>query len=522
MTQAALAGIRRGIERELVRTSPQGELTTTAHPTRLGAALTHPYITTDFAEAQLELVTPALTDRQATFSTLTELHQFVARNIASDETLWAASMPPVLPAEHDIRIADYGKSNAGRLKVRYREGLANRYGKRMQLISGIHYNFSLPNTVWQLLYQQQTGVDVEESNLAAFISERYFHLIRNVLRHGWVIPYLFGATPALDKSYLQGREHNLTQWDTDTYYLPWATSLRVSNLGYSSSEQSAYPLSFNNQKAYLTDLYRVLTKPSERYTHFDHEQQLNASVLQLENELYGSVRPKIVSAELRPLMAMCHHGVEYIELRSLDNNPYLPLGINEAQSQFLDLFLTYCALAPSPEIDEQERQLLMARQELVATQGRQPDLMLPTLDGDVLLAELGHQLLDAMGTLAAGFDQHNDIQHDKHVSAISNQSYFAAIERERAKFNNSELTPSAKLLADMKKHQLGHNALIHALSEQHTTQHRESGLDPVAQQKLVDLAQESLVAQAQREAQQEMSFDEFLKQKNNLQCDCEI
>ena len=216
-----LHDIRRGIERELIRTTPESCISSLPHPKVLGSALTHPYITTDFAEAQLELVTPAMTKRKAMFDSLASLHHFVAAHLPDNEITWGASMPPALPSDDDIVIATYGTSNAGQHKVRYRKGLANRYGKRMQLISGIHYNFSFPDSFWATLHSHMSS----DLPLSEFISDRYFHLIRNVLRNGWIIPYLFGTSPAVDKSYVTNQDHPLGVFDEDTYYLPWATSL---------------------------------------------------------------------------------------------------------------------------------------------------------------------------------------------------------------------------------------------------------------------------------------------------------
>lgn len=503
----ALRGIRRGIERELIRATPDSHISHYPHPESLGSALTHPYITTDFAEAQLELVTPAMTERKATFDSLASLHHFVATHLSHEEIMWGASMPPVLPTDEEIKIAAYGTSNAGLHKVRYREGLANRYGKRMQLISGIHYNFSLPESFWQALH---THVDSDLS-LNDFISERYFHLIRNVLRNGWVIPYLFGASPAVDKSYLEKQEHPLMVLDEETYYLPWATSLRLSNMGYSSNEQSRYPTSFNSKQEYLADLCHALTTPSERYTHLERGQQLNGSVLQLENELYGSVRPKIVSDQLRPLYAMCHHGIQYIELRSVDNNPLLPLGISEEQSHFLDVFLTYNALAPSPELTEEERSLIARRQELVAMSGRQEGLCLPTLQGDVELKTLGLDLLSSMMSTSSWLDR-----------ALSTEEYQHSIEREQVKFMDSQLTPSAQILSIMQDENRSYKNTMQRLSEMHFEQHKTAKVDEKEMANLHHLVSESLVKQQQMEAQQDISFDEFIQKKNELQCDCEI
>ncbi|WP_413113197.1 glutamate--cysteine ligase [Thaumasiovibrio sp. DFM-14] len=506
---SALKGIRRGIEREMVRVSADGALSERAHPSALGAALTHPYITTDFAEAQLELVTPAHTERSETFNTLASLHHFVATHLEDDETLWAASMPPRLADDGSIAIADYGTSNKGMMKTRYREGLANRYGKRMQLISGIHYNFSLPNSFWEALHRYSNS----EQPLESFISERYFHLIRNVLRHGWIIPYLFGASPAVDKSYLQAKPDALTpnplmSWNETTDYLPWATSLRLSSLGYGNSEQADYPISYNTKDAYLTGLCHALTKPSKHYAHLSDEQQLNSAVLQLENELYGSVRPKIVNAKMRPLAAMCHYGIQYIELRSLDNNPMLPLGIDELQSQFLDLFLIYSALAPSPEMSEKEQKLIMERQELVATQGRKPGLMLPTLSGTMSLIDLAEPLLDALEEMAITIG--NPHQGD---------DYMRAVLREKAKIADSTLTPSAQVLANMEKQNQSHTAFTYARSQQHGKGYRDDILTVDEMSKLESLATASLHKQQQLEAMPEMRFDDYVAQKSITDCD---
>ncbi|MGF1684562.1 glutamate--cysteine ligase [Photobacterium minamisatsumaniensis] len=502
---SSLAGILRGIERESIRTSSQGSLSQHAHPTQLGSALTHPHITTDFAEAQLELVTPAVSNKAETFGFLTTLHRFVNDNLPEGELMWAGSMPPALPDDKAIAIADYGSSNAGRMKMLYREGLANRYGKRMQTISGIHYNFSLPESFWQALHVHEQST----LSLADFISERYFHLIRNVMRHGWVIPYLFGASPAVDASYLAGRAHSLVMLDEETLYLPWATSLRLSNLGYTNDEQSRYPISYNNKSEYLNGLCRILALPSERYVQFGDGQQLNTSILQLENELYGSVRPKIVSNELRPLDALCRDGVKYIELRSVDNNPYLPLGISESQSDFLDVFLTYCALTPSPELSEQEQHLIQQRQELVATLGRKPGVALPTLEGEQSLSDMGQTLLTSMKAVASMFDR-----------ALGSEAYKQSIESEKAKFIDSELTPSARLLADMRTQKLSYREHILNLSREHMTYHKAEAIDVDYNAQLIEITNDSLLSQRALEAQAEISFDEFINEKNTVHCGC--
>ena len=144
----ALKGIQRGLERETLRVNADGTLATTGHPEALGSALTHKWITTDFAEALLEFITPVDGDIEHMLTFMRDLHRYTARNMG-DERMWPLSMPCYIAEGQDIELAQYGTSNTGRFKTLYREGLKNRYGALMQTISGVHYNFSLPMAFWQ-------------------------------------------------------------------------------------------------------------------------------------------------------------------------------------------------------------------------------------------------------------------------------------------------------------------------------------------------------------------------------------
>ena len=201
---ACLREIQRGIEKESLRVRPDGTLAATPHPAGLGSALAHPHITTDFSESQVELITGVHTDVEACLAELEQLHQVIFREIG-DEMLWCASRPCGLPADDAIPIGQYGRSNVGRAKTVYRLGLSYRYGRRMQTISGVHYNFSLPETAWPLL-QKASG-----SGGAAdcFQDEAYFALMRNFRRHSWLLLYLFGASPAVCSTFVAGRAHRL-------------------------------------------------------------------------------------------------------------------------------------------------------------------------------------------------------------------------------------------------------------------------------------------------------------------------
>src|SRR5262245_15818275 len=269
-----LKGILRGVEKESLRVTPDGALALTPHPIELGAALTHPHITTDFSESQLELITGTHASGEALVAELTQIHQYVFRHIGS-EILWCASMPCGLPEDERIPLGRYGKSNVGRAKTVYRMGLSHRYGRRMQAISGIHYNFSLPGVT----------------------SEEYFGLIRNFRRRSWLLLYLFGASPAVCASFVEGRKHELQALASGTMYAPHATSLRMGRLGYQSDAQASLAVSYNSLKSYTASLFDALTHPYTAYEAFgilngSEYSQLSTSLLQIENEFYSTIRPK--------------------------------------------------------------------------------------------------------------------------------------------------------------------------------------------------------------------------------------
>ncbi|MFO0490191.1 MAG: glutamate--cysteine ligase, partial [Curvibacter sp.] len=346
-----LLGIRRGIEKESLRALPDGVLALTPHPAALGSALTHPHITTDYSESQLELITGVHAGVQDCLDELTEVHQYTHRTLreAGDEMLWVSSMPCGLPTDETIPLGRYGSSNIGRAKSVYRMGLGHRYGRRMQTISGIHYNWSLP------------GLD----------NQGYFALIRNFRRHAFLLLYLFGASPAVCGSFVEGRDHALQLLDGKTLYMPHGTSLRMGRLGYQSEAQASLAVSYNSLEGYAASLHDALTRPWPAYEALgvlnpggDYI-QLATSLLQIENEFYGTIRPKrtIFQGE-RPLHALRERGVEYVEVRLMDLDPFEPVGINAQTMRFLDVFLLHCLQTASPPDTPQEIAELARNQHL--------------------------------------------------------------------------------------------------------------------------------------------------------------
>ena len=422
-----LKGIRRGLEKESLRASPDGSLALTPHPAALGSALTHPHITTDFSESQVELITGVHAGVEDCLNELNEVHQFTYRALdaAGDEMLWVSSMPCRLPTDETIPLGRYGSSNVGRAKSVYRMGLGHRYGRRMQTISGIHYNWSLP------------GVS----------SEQYFSLIRNFRRHAFLLLYLFGASPAVCSSFVAGRQHELQSLNSSTMYMPYGTSLRMGRLGYQSQAQSSLAVSYNSLEGYGASLQEALTRPYPAYAKVgirnpggDYN-QLATTLLQIENEFYGTIRPKrVIFPGERPLHALRERGVEYVEVRLLDLDPFEPMGVSADTMRFIDVFLMHCLLSDSPPDTPAEIAALSRNQQRVAARGREPGLQLERDGHDVVLTDWASSLLSAFAPIAAALD-----------AAHGTQAYSQAVANANRMLCNPEQLPSARVLQAMTK-----------------------------------------------------------------------
>jgi glutamate--cysteine ligase len=417
-----LRGMRRGIEKESLRVLPTGALALTPHPAPLGSALTHPRITTDYSESQLELITGPHGDVRGCVQELTQIHQYVYRVLRdAGEMLWVASMPCGLPTDETIPIGSYGTSNIGHAKSVYRMGLGHRYGRRMQTISGIHYNWSLP------------GLGNEE----------YFALIRNFRRHSFVLLTLFGASPAVCSSFVAGREHELQPLSPQALHLPHATSLRMGRLGYQSDAQASISVSYNNLESYAASLHEALTRPYPPYEAIGvrnpggEYNQLATTLLQIENEFYGTIRPKrVIKSGERPLHALRERGVEYVEVRCMDLDPFVPVGIAAPTMRFIDMFLLHCLLLDSPPDTREEIAALAHNQHLTAARGREPHLQLQRGGSTVALADWGAELLEGLAPIAARLD-----------AVFGSKDYRDALALAQAAWHAPHTLPSARVLS---------------------------------------------------------------------------
>ena len=500
-----LQGGKKGVEKESLRVTPRGDLADTPHPAALGSALTNEHITTDFSEALIELVTPAFTQSWELLQYLLDLHQFVYRHL-KDELLWATSMPCAINSDDAIPLAQYGSSNVGRMKTIYRNGLGLRYGRMMQAISGVHFNYSFPARFWEAYATIRESRDSGQQ----FVSASYFDLLRNYRRYGWLVLYLFGVSPVVCKSFLRGREQGLPELTPDTVYEPYATTLRMSDIGYRNRNQAGLSVSVNSLDEYIRDLTRAITTPHAPYEALgvkvkgpagDEYRQLNANVLQIENEYYSFIRPKRVARSgERPTKALQRAGVEYVEVRALDVSAFDPVGVNQNKLRFLEAFLAMCVLRDSPFIGAADEAQLDQNHLIVARRGREPGLMLARDGREVSMREWGRELIDSMTGICEVLDHGNPTR-----------PYGNALAVQAAKLEDVSLTPSARLISELSS--TGESFSAQALRM--STLHKEYFLEMYAPNEgrlgeFAAEAQESLERQRRLEESNEETIDSYL------------
>ena len=498
-----LKGGLKGVEREALRVTPEGRISQAPHPHALGSTLTHPHITTDYSEALIELVTPPFPSAWELQQFLCDVHQFVYSELG-DELLWATSMPCVISGDSEIPIARYGSSNIGRMKHVYRVGLGLRYGRVMQAISGVHYNYSFPDRLWPVLEA------VNESKLRgqAFVDDAYFALLRNYRRYGWLILFLFGVSPAVCRSFFAGRDvpAELEPLGKDTLIAPYATSLRMSDLGYRNKNQAGVYVSVNSLEEYVRDLSRLISTPHPEYQSLGVEQdgewrQLNANLLQIENEYYSFIRPKRVAfSGERPTKALQRGGVQYVEMRSLDVGAYDPVGVNQRKLCFLEAFAALCLMRESPPLSHELSGQYEANHVLVASRGREPGLALWTEKGALLLVDWAGEVLDQMQGICELLDE-----------GEPSRPYAAALAFQRAKLDDLSELPSARLLDEMRRQGMSFFDVALWMSQMHRDYFRE--LYPPNPGRLAELraeASQSLEEQRAVEARDKLPFAEFV------------
>ncbi|HYH04235.1 MAG TPA: glutamate--cysteine ligase [Bacillota bacterium] len=441
-----------GLEKESQRITPRGELALTDHPAVFGNQTENPFITKDFSESQLELITPPFTEIKDTHAFLVKLQATVMAGIGT-ELLWPLSMPPRLPDDSRIPIAKFPDSDENREQEIYRQGLALRYGKKIQMISGIHYNFSLGSELLEVLYRSfSRGQELQE-----FINDRYFALTRNFLRYRWLLIYLFGASPSIDATYYSviRQELQMIEACCPEYcslieqYQQYATSLRVSRFGYANPEQGKNNAFFNNLAAYIHNIRNLLSTKSHTYADLGICQdgvrvQLNEHILQKESEFYAPIRLKQTTRRGETqLEALADRGVQYVEVRTLDLNPFEPVGIGLQQLYFLQVFMLFCLFETSPLIPDEEGDLINKNHHAVALFGRNEHLQLRRYGaGQIRLTKWGEDIFHKLQRIAELLDR-----------GRQNPVYQESVKNEALKLVDLTLLPSTRIEMEMKQRQ---------------------------------------------------------------------
>lgn len=504
LTPSLLRDAKRGIERECLRVDQAGQLALTPHPTELGSALTHPSITTDYSEALLEFITKPHDSIDCALNELDDIHQYVAKVLQhNQETLWPASMPCVLNDDNAIPVAEYGSSNSAQLKTTYRIGLGHRYGRQMQTIAGIHYNYSLSPSLISAL----RAAACSECDLQDFRTELYFGVIRNFRRYFWLLIYLFGASPVVCRSFIESNEHHqLKLLSQCTAGNQTATSLRMGDLGYQSNAQAGLIVDYNDLGEYIRTLTCAINQPHDDYVRYgveqeDHYAQLSTALLQIENEFYSTIRPKRPSQRGETaLHALAEGGVEYIEVRCLDIDPFEKRGISADTCHFVEAFLVWCTLESSPLTESQEYYEVAENQRRVVNFGRELDLKLLRDGDEVAMHVWMEEIFTGIARASALLDKAND-----------STRYSEAVENAKSKLYNPAATPSSKLESLALNDYQGFSDLAKQLSKQHAKEWLDSNDDEKNTLHFQSLASQSIDEQASVEAADSISFHEYLQ-----------
>ncbi|MDR5896381.1 glutamate--cysteine ligase [Larsenimonas suaedae] len=500
--QGMFRRIRRGIEKEGLRVDHDGRISARFHPEGLGAKLTHPHITTDYSESLLEYITPVYCRPKDALAFLGDLHRYTYRYL-DGEWVWPASMPSRLNGNDSVPIADYGSSNIGKMKQVYRRGLDLRYGRIMQSIAGIHYNFSLPDELWPVLQSMEGSEHLARST---YRSRRYFDLIRNFRRNSWLLLYLFGGSPAIDESFLDGRESALPRHGKRTRLSPFASSLRMSDLGYQNKVQDQLKICFNSLENYINTLRHAISAkwPAYEAKGVKDEQgqwrQLSTNILQIENEYYSDIRPKRVAKHNEtPTQALEAGGVEYIEVRCLDLDPFDPLGISEDEIRFLDTFLVWCLLSPSPKVSDAECDQLDLNRARVVANGRDPDLTLLIEGREVSINAQMHALWPGLEQVAELLDEGDDA--GSHQQALS---------RLKPRLDHPESTPAGRMYEELTARECEFTDWSVERAKMHAEHFMAEPMDRAREALFTQLSETSHSQQRDLDGEHEPSFDEFL------------
>ena len=401
-----------GLEKENVRVTESGNLALTPHPKAFGDREKNAYIKTDFSESQLEMVTPVCNTLEEVYSFICNLNKVVSLEIMKNgEFLWPQSNPPILPREEEIPIAKL----SNREDELYRENLSYKYGKKKQVISGIHYNFSFKEEFIKLLYKELKV----EKDFREFKDDIYLRMARNFQKYHWLLIYLTGASPVFHESYIEEIKEEGEKLGEDSYYIKDDTSLRNSSYGYKNKKD--YYVSYNSIEEYASDI-KNLVKDKE---------------IQSIKEYYNPIRLKSLGSE-DMLESLLHKGIDYLEVRLLDLDPLSIQGVSKETLYLVHLFMIYTLLKENKEITYKDQEEFFKNHDMVALKGRNEDAVIHENGVPVLLKDKGREILSEMDEIVE-------------ILFSNNEEFKNVIKRALEKINNPHDTISEKLIKDIKE-----------------------------------------------------------------------
>ncbi|MDU7106832.1 MAG: bifunctional glutamate--cysteine ligase GshA/glutathione synthetase GshB [Clostridium perfringens] len=401
-----------GLEKENVRVTESGNLALTPHPKAFGDREKNAYIKTDFSESQLEMVTPVCNTLEEVYSFICNLNKVVSLEIMKNgEFLWPQSNPPILPREEEIPIAKL----SNREDELYRENLSYKYGKKKQVISGIHYNFSFKEEFIKLLYKELKV----EKDFREFKDDIYLRMARNFQKYHWLLIYLTGASPVFHESYIEEIKEEGEKLGEDSYYIKDDTSLRNSSYGYKNKKD--YYVSYNSIGEYASDI-KNLVKDKE---------------IQSIKEYYNPIRLKSLGSE-DMLESLLNKGIDYLEVRLLDLDPLSIQGVSKETLYLVHLFMIYTLLKENKEITYKDQEEFFKNHDMVALKGRNEEAVIHENGVPVLLKDKGREILSEMDEIVE-------------ILFSNNEEFKNVIKRALEKINNPHDIISEKLIKDIKE-----------------------------------------------------------------------
>lgn len=343
-----------GLEKENLRVDYNGHLALTPHPAVFGDKKKNPYITVDFSESQVEMITPSFKKVKDTYYFMENLHDIVTENL-DGEYLWPQSLPPIVPEEDKIPVAQFKQDKASE---EYRDNLAKKYGKYLQLLSGIHYNFSFDSDFINDFYKK-SGY---EGSYKDFKNELYMKVARNYMKHSWLLVYLLGASVVIHKSYSPNCVAKMQSFGEDTFYLENGISFRNSTCGYRNKKELY--ISHNSLEEYISDLKKFIAD----------------GTIQGAREYYSSLRLKSKNpSDL--LGSLEKDGIEYLEVRSIDLNPFARIGINLEDMEFIHFFLMHMLIKGECTFTKEDYLAAKENEKMLATHGLDKEFTLTGVCG---------------------------------------------------------------------------------------------------------------------------------------------